>query len=330
MSTGYSVVVGRERPAEALVSYAKKDGTPTGTDQLKRYISVGKHLLANVCSVWGRRVIDGKSTIDGNPINFDTKGYSGEIEFLKYGDPQGHLITIRYLKKSRSLDVEYQDNILKLKIDTEKGADGSAQVELDAGENRYDVKKDALFVQYLKVHPQNRDSVSKNPEPEIKGYTFFEVSDDNVQTASIDQAEKSLDAGFIVKEASKKSSDLKTLLLIMGEREELKEVDSLSKDKQIYDALLKFAISKPNDFQSLLGNYKKSFSDAVEWAKSHNALDLTKDGHVALIVENKKELLFTDIPAKGNNMVDWIMSNCVDSEVYKKVNNFITLTQKLK
>lgn len=325
----YVIVVGRERPAEAIVSHAKKDGTPKGEDQLKRYISVGKHMMVNPTSVWGRRVIDGKPTKDDKAVELNTVGYNGEIEFLEYGDPKGYLLTIRYLKQSRSLDIEYQDNIQKLKVDTIKGEDGSAMITFDAGENKYDEKKDALFVQYLKVHGQNRDSVSKNPNPAIYGFTFFEVTDDNVKTVSIEKGEKSVSAGFVVMEASKKPGNLKVLLDIVGEREELVGLDNLSKDKQIYDGLLRFALTNPNDFDSLVNNWKKKFSDAVEKAKSYKALDLTKDGHIALIVDNKPNLMFSDAKGKGDKMIDWVLENYYDSEIYKKATGFISITEKL-
>lgn len=329
----YVIVVGRERPAEAIVATVKPDGTPMGSNHLKRYISVGQHLLANVCSVWGRRVIDGRPLLNTEgakiPIEFNTVGYAGEVEFLKYGDPKGHSITVRYLKRSRSLDVEYQDNVQKIKIDMEKGADGSAQIDLDAGENKYDDKKDALFIQYLKVHPQNRDSVSKNPNPEIKGYSFYEVTDENINTQSIERKEASLNAGFIVKSVSNKSEDLKALLKIIGKREELEGLDHLSKPKQIYEGLLNFAISKPNDFSSLLNNYKKKISDSFSKAKSYNVLDLTKDGHIAIVVNNKPHLIWSDLKGKGEKMIDIVFEDYLDSENYKKTTSFIELVEKL-
>lgn len=327
----YVIVVGRERPEEAIVSHADKDGKPVGSDQLKRFITVGKHWLINQTSVWGRRVIDGKAEKDGKAVELNTPGYNGEIEFLEHGNAKGYEITIRFLRKSRSLDMEYQDNIQKIKVDTIKGEDGSAMLMFDAGENKFDEKKDALFIQYLQVHGQNRDSKSKNPSPAIPGFTFYERTEDNVNTASIDKMEKAFDAGFIVKEASKNASDLKVLLEIMGDgRPELEGIDSMSKDKQIYEALLKFALNNPSDFQSLIDNWKKKLSDSIEYAKSFKALDLTKDGHIALIVDNKPQLMFSDVKGKGDKMIDWVFDNCLTSEIYKKAQGFISVTEKLK
>jgi hypothetical protein len=287
-------------------------------------------LISNVCSVWGRRVIDGKGAADGSTINFDNKNYQGGIEFLTWGDPKGHLLTIRYLKNSRSLDIEYQDNIQKIKIDLIKGEDGSAQVSLDSGENKFDEKKDALFVQYLKVHPQNRDSISKNPNPAIKGFSFYEITDESISTTKIETTEKSVGAGFVVMKASEKDADLNALLDMIGEREEMGNVNKLSKPKQIYEALLNFATTKPDAFMSLVNVWKKRFSDSVEWAKSHNAIDLTKDGFIALAVNNKNEVVFTNVPAKGEAMIDWVLSNITTSGVYLNSKAFVTLAEKIK
>lgn len=334
----YVIVVGRERPAEALVSQVKKDGTPVGEDQMKRFIPVGTHMMINQTAVWGRRVIDGKAEKDGKAVELNTVGYNGELEFLPYGDPKGYLITTRFLKQSRSLDVDYQNQIQKLKVDWEKGSnDQSAKLTFEAamlifnaGENKYDDKKDSLLIQHLKTHGQNRDSVYKNPAPEIMGFTFYEVTDDNVKTASIDKNEKSINVGVIVMEASNNPNDLQVLLEMVGVRPELEGIDKLSKPKQVYDALLRFAVSNPNDFKSLIDNWKKKFSDAVEKSKSYKALDLTKDGHIALIVDNKPNLIFSDAEGKGDKMIDWVLANCFKSEIYKKATGFISITEKLK
>jgi hypothetical protein len=336
MLGGYVINVGRERAEEVIVAHVDKKGNPKGSDHMKRHIAVGKHLVANVCSVWGRRVINGDVLRDeqGNElaVEFNTPKYSGEIEFLKYGDPRGYLITIRYLKRSRSLDVEYQDGIQKIKIDYEKGDDGSAQIALESGENKFDYKSDALFIQYLKVHPQNRESISKNPEPAIKGFSFYEVRDEDVNTKTIERGESILDAGYIVKGISNKPDDLFALLAIVnmvGKREDV-EADTLSKPKQVYEALLKFAMNKPTDFISLVETWKRKISDAFEKAKSFKALDLTKNGHIALIIENKPLLIWSGLKSKNEGMVDEVLEKYSDSDNFKKLNIFIDSVEKLK
>ena len=62
---------------------------------------------------------------------------------------------------SSSLDFAYQQTIQK--IDT-KVEDGHDYIYLTPGENKFDEDKDKNLVQMLKVHPQNRESVSKNPD----------------------------------------------------------------------------------------------------------------------------------------------------------------------
>lgn len=331
--SGYAIMVGRERPMEVMSGKVDKNGMPEGSDHVKGFVQVGRHLPINPTEAWGRRVVNGKPVTDTNGkevlLEHTDARYKGEIEFLPWGDPRGMLLVSRWLRKSSSLDQEYQDNVQKIKIDKEKGEDGSAQLELYSGENKFDPKTDALLIQHLKVHSGNRDSVSKNPDPKIKGYSFYEVTEDNVKTNSIEHKEKGLDAGIIVKTAAKNSADLRTLLKILGKREDI-TVDDLSKDKQIYDELLTLALSKPNDLISLVDNWKREISDAFELAKSFKALDLTKDGHIALIIDNKAELMYSDVKGKGEAMIMWVMENSLDSEVYKTTQNFISKTQKLK
>lgn len=327
MAAGYVIQIGNEKPGEAIVAQPNKRGEPSG-DQFRTYIRVGTHLIMNRARVWGRRVmVDKKKQDNGMPIETNTIGYAGELEFLDWEKEGGYAIDIRYIKESRSLDFEYQENVQKIKIDSEKGA---AFIEARAGENKYDYKKDGLLIKFLKVTPQNRDSKSKNPNPEIKGYSFYEVTDEHVDSVSIKERETNIEAGYLVKSLSSKPKLIRNLFEILGNRPEFGDTNKLSGDRQIYKVLLEFSETNPSDFFFIINEYKKEVQDYFDKATSYKVLDLTKDGHIALNIDNKKELLISGLKAKGDGMVEYMIENYYEDEVYNATQILKQLVQKLK
>lgn len=332
MSGGYVIHVGSERPGEAIVSQVdKKTGNPTGP-QMKRYIPVGSHLIINQARVWGRRYYMKGTTKVTDDVEFNTVGYKGEIEFLDWGKEGGYALDVRYLPQSRSLDYEYQVNVQKIVVNIEQESEyvKGAHIVLSAGENKLDPKKHPILVMMLKVHPQNRDSKSKNPDPSIKGYRYYEVTDDDVDQTSIKFIETSIEAATIVKNLSTKPDQIRNLFKVMGNREEFGDTNLLSGDAQIYKVLLEYANRNPTDFFYLIGEYKRGVEDAFRMATSYKALDLTKDGHIALEVNGKKHLIISDLKAKGEGMVQWILDHYYEDEVFMATQQFKELVTKLK
>jgi hypothetical protein len=326
MSGGYVIQVGNESPAEAIIATPnKKTGEPMGP-QMKTYKRVGSHLIINRARVWGRRLINGKPKPDGE-IEFNTIGYKGELEFMDWGRDGGYAIDIRYLPQSRSLDYEYQANVQKIVVNPEQ--DG-AHIILKAGENKFDPKKQDLLITFLKVYPQNRDSKSKNPDPAIKGHVFYEVTDEHVDQTSIKRIETSIAASKLVNDLSNKPDQLRNLFKILGQRDEFGTTSLLSGDLQIYRVLLEYSNANAVDFFYLIGEYKRGVEDVFKKAESYQALDLTKDGHIALEVAGKKNLIISDLKAKGQGMVDWMVEHYYEEEVFKATQIFKELVSKLK
>jgi hypothetical protein len=332
---GYVIQVGHYAPQKVIVSVPTKDGNPS-PDAIEAFGGVGVHQIINRARVWGRRVLDnGKLPVDekGEEITCEvtTKNYHGKLEFLEWGKAVlgAQAIEIRYLTQSQSLDVAYQDNIQKIILDPE-GKDGSAFIDLASGQNKYDYNKEALFITYLSVHPQNKDSKSKNPDPKIKGYMFHEVTDELADSTFIKQAESQIVAGAFVKELSVKPSSLKNLMsLFIDSGIDFGQVNLLSGDLDMYKALLQFAGERPSDFGLYIQNYKKEISDCFEKAKSYNALDLTKNGFIAMLIENKKDIVFEGIEGKGDDMLVSVLDNFLDSEIYEKSKRLKDLCKKL-
>lgn len=336
MNAGYVIHVGHYAPQKVIVAVPNKSGEPS-TNVAEAYKTVGVHLLINRARVWARRVgSDGKPAVDARGeeqvLEVTDNRYRGRLEFLEWGTSKtgAQAIDIRYLPQSMSLDVEYQDNVQKIQVDKE-GKDGSAFIELNAGENKFDVKTNELFISYLKVHPQNKGSRSKNTDPKIKGFTFYEITDEMIDKSSIKQDEAVFTAGGFVMGISSKSGYLKNLLEIFLSKEiDFGDTNMLSVETDIYKALINFTKTSPGDFAFHVNDYKKSISDCFEKAKSYNALDVTKAGFIAMVIDNKRDVVFEDAVGKGDEMLDWVLENFLAPAVYERTKHLKMLCEKLK
>jgi hypothetical protein len=335
MKNGYVVYFGQENstpPPPAIVAQPNKRGEPTG-EQMERYVQVGTNQLINQARVWARRVIgkpgekETKTALpDGGEIQFNTVGYRGELEFLEWGTGNGHAIEIRYLKQSTSLDFDYQEQVQRLKLDPNTF---SPFIEFKSGKNEFDNKKEALLIQFLKVYPRNRDSVYKNPDPQVKGYSYYEVTDEHVDRTSIKRIEGGAEAVTIVKDLSARPEKLRNLFKILG-KSKIGGATILSGDLEIYKSVIEYADEKPTEFFALIDAYKKGVMDDFEKAKSYKVLDLTKDRHIALIIDSKPVLITSEAEGKGEKMINWMIENCYEEEVYKATQILKEVVSKLK
>ena len=335
MKEGYVIHVGHHGPADAIVGVPdRQTRRPTG-DQFEVKKSVGSYLIMNRASVWGRRVLpDGK--LPKNKEKQDQEDvmevtdirYKGDLQFLNWGDDKlgAQAIEIRLLPNSRSLDYDYQRNIQKIEVRVEQDLD---QIQLTPGRNEFDYDKESLKIRYLKVHPQNRDSKSKNPDPKIKMYTYYEVTDAATDKGGIKAQEAGLVAGSFVMGYSEKPAALRNLIQLFKEYDvDFGEITPLSPPSDIYSALLKFAQTKPGDFASHVQNYKIRVQDSFEWADSHKALDLTKNGFIALVINNKPNIVWDSAEGKGKEMIEWVLENYPDE--YETIKEFMALSRSLK
>jgi len=326
---GYVIHVGHYSPQKVLVGHPDpKTGQPTG-DALEVYKQNGAYQVINRARVWGRRVLPDGKMPENNTLEVNDIKYKGDIEFLKWGDnKQGaQAIEIRYLPMSNSLDYDYQRTVQKLDVKIEDGHDF---IMLTPGENKFDDTRQALLVKMLRVHPQNRDSISKNPDPQLKGYTYIQVTDDNSDKTFVSKKEASLDAGLFVKGLSISPARLKNLLeIFIGYGVDFGEVNNLSTDTAIYQALLYFTEKAPDEMMKLISRYKSELLDKFELAKSFNALDLTKDGFIGMTSKNKPVIVWKDVEGKGNKMIDWVIDNFVKEDVYMQTKYFKSLCEEL-
>jgi hypothetical protein len=331
---GYVIHVGHIPPTKAIIAFPDKDTKqPTG-NPIEVMKTVGSFQMVNRARVWGRRVLpDGKVPVKNGveqPIEVLDREYKGHLQFFDWGsDKAGAMaIEIRYLRSSSSLDYEYQINVQKIITRPE---DGSDMIVLTPGENKFDLTKDALFIQFLKVYPENFHSKSKNPDAMIKGYTYKEVSDGDVDKTYIRNKEAALDMGIFVKQLSAIDGGVRNVFDILSKYGwDFGNVNELSVDTDIYTALLRFSEFNPDDFSKQIDRFKKEVQDRFAYAKSFNALDTTKSGYIALRVNGQSDIVWEGVDGKGDNMLDWVIENFAENKVYHGIRKFISLCNKLK
>lgn len=331
--SGYVIHVGQHAPEKVIIAQPNKDGNPKG-DAFETFKQVGSYLIINRARVWARRVDkDGKLpiTADKNEEVLEVTDirYKGKLEFLPWGSNKtgAQAIEIRLLPISQSLDYEYQRSVQKIEVRVEED---QAQIDLKPGENKFDFDRDALKIQMLQVHPQNRDSKSKNPDPNLKGYTYYEVSDEQVDKAFVKNKEASITAGNFIVGLSSKPQALRNLLgIFQGYNVDFGDVNHLSNDTDVYSALLKFA-EIPGQFGLLVNRYKEEVMDMFAKAKSYKAIDLTKDGFIALEVNNKKELVWEKVEGKGEGMIETVLANLFEPDNFERTQHFKSLVGKLQ
>jgi len=334
MAKGFVIHVGHYSAQRAIIAHPDPvTGQPTG-DQFEVFKSVGSHNLINRARVWARRVLpDGSLPKHGDterPVEVNDPQYKGKLEFLKWGTPVtgAQAIEIRFLTMSQSLDAEYQRTVQKIEPKTEDDTD---HIYLTNGENKFDEDAQPLLVQFLKVYPGNRDSESKNPEPKLRGYQYFVMTDENADRSYVKSKERALDAGLFIKEHSENERELKNLLEIFkGYGADFGDVNHLSTSTDVYKALLRMSDVAPDQMFLLIERFKSETTDLFDKARSYKALDLTKDGCIGMTIENKPILVFKDVEAKGEKMINWVLDNFMKEEVYIQIKQFKSLCDKLK
>lgn len=325
----YVVFAGDDRPAFVDTNFLEKG---SGQTQFKEGWTGGK--IANrrgICGIpttsenWGVRTINGK--IPANPVDVKDPNYKGEINFLPWGDERGMLIMCRYLRGYNTLDYLYQNLVLNADSNLSEDDASSADayfLSLDSGENEFDWNREPYLTLFIKNTAYNANSVSKNPQ-HISSM-LREKNEEAERKAVTKTIDEKVEAMVIVKNASSGSSytKLRNLFHIVGDL-----VGSEIQDELLYEVLGSLADTQPVPFMDKLNGYKRNVSGIFSKATSYGILDTTKDG-VIVAGKEKKSILAEGIPAKGEDMIQWIYDNPIEPISFQAVHQLKQITEKLK
>lgn len=329
MGNKYRIHVGRVREGEnAVTGFLEKGSNHIISGKTTPVaIRVGTFGIPNGTQAWGIR-LDKKGKVPENPIRVDDDNYRGEIKWLKWGEAGGTMIRARYIPGYQTIDKDYQDTRLGVKI-VEGFLDSGEPIsllEFRHGKNEYDEETDKGLVEMLKIHHHNNKSVSCNPEAD--GWMYTEEDEVETSDASTKLIETKGECLLLVSSASNKPENIKALFEIVRDA---KNGSGINKEDaaEIYTWLSHFADAEPKIFSSKINLYKTNVSALIEKAKSYNILDLTKDGFVAA-GEKTKEVILQDVPAKGEKMLEWAFDHCLEPEVFDGLSKLSKITETLK
>jgi len=133
----------------------------------------------------------------------------------------------------------------------------------------------------------------------------------------------------IVKEAAASFSQLEILKTILEQRVEIK----WDKDKQnsLYENMLLYAKDDPKSFHDSVNDYKRNISELLSLCQSFEAIDTTaKDMVVVKIKQNKPEIILNDVPVRGEEVYDWLFTNCMKPKVYEALVKLTTISKTFK
>lgn len=315
----YTVEAGRKEPVKVLSGTLNKESGQPNSDTQVVGLAVGKILLPNHSFVWGRRIIESDDTkksdnkTQARSVAVTDPKYKGKIEFLPWNDDKGEQIAIRYIRKSSSLDAQYQDLVEKL-----KPADDEAFIELENGLNHFDEKQNPLLVEMIKRHTLNISNTSRDPNNYEFAYKEYSPTErTKAKEAMIVDRSSATD---IVIESKGSSSRIQTLGLIF-------RLDSMMPDDMLYETLLDKAENNPVEFMSTIQSVKASVFVAFRDAEEAGLIDLKVKDKIHYNPDGKRAILLNEVEADEEDKIKWVTENILESAVYQA---YTTLKAALK
>lgn len=326
----YCVIAGNaDRPETIQKGVIEKGSGQTRTtgeliDTMAKRGTVG---VPNYTECWGVR-LDKDGNIPETPLGVLDRDYRGQIKELKWNDPKGYVINCRYLRGYNSLDVQYQDLVLGATKNISEDMENSADVyylTMQTGDNIYDPETEPYLVQMLRIHYLNESSVYANPESNTSFYFKEEKFVSDIEKEKVDFSSK-FKAMKLVNEAAEDNS-LRKLRMLYRIVNNLP--DDQIKDENLFSNLSAAVEENYDVFLGKIDDYKKGISNLFEKAKAYNALDTTTHGQI-VAGTTKREIIVKDIPAKGNNMLTWLLENFLEEKSFDTIFKLKQITDTFK
>lgn len=314
MSEVYKIRVGNpNRPDTIMVGrLEKKSGQSTTTGPISTVPnSRGTVSLPNRTEAWGVRLIDG-AIPKGGPVSVTDPKYKGEVKWLKWGDPEGNMIIARYLRGYNTLDQHFQDERLGAARKIQEENESSIEaffLFLENGENHlHTAETDPALIQMYRIHYLNGSSISKNPMADSPRFSEIEEKEEEAkQDQSLNAKGKAF--ALVMTAADDKGGMLRNFYyMVKGSGEE-----SVKEGKE-FTYLQKLADTDPERLVAAYEQGRVNASNLFEKMKSFDVLDLTVDGTIAAKNGTKKEIIATDVPGKGEEMLVWVIDNFLTDE----------------
>lgn len=273
----------------------KTTGLPDG-ETSKMTLNVGAIQIPNFSRAWAYQELK-----NGVP--------TGELIFYPWGkkhkqgtkdEKECRAVEIRFLKGTTSLDKQYQDNVLKMRV-----ADEDAQISLENGMNDYDELVEGPLILMLKHHTFNKDNKSRDPNN--MDILFTEYNPENLNKTEVSQMKRKHMAEQIVLEAEGSTDKLGVLAVIF-------ELDTKAQDEIIFNQLLD-EVKKFDQFNKVIEVSKLRWKFILESLQQNGVLEFT-DKEAVLKIDDAREFLYKGIPEDIKDKIQFLTENVLEPEVF--------------
>lgn len=292
----YSIMVMGAVPSEVEEGFLNKTtGLPDGQTS-KMSLQVGAIQIPNFSRAWAYQELK-----NGVP--------TGTLKFEKWGDKHDlgkknmvdcRPVEIRYLSNCNSLDKQYQDQVLKMRV-----ADEDAQLSLVNGINDFDIATQAPLIEMLKHHTYNKDNASRNPGS--REMLFCDYNPENLNKSQVSDMKRRNMAEQIVLEAEGSEGKLVVLANLF-------ELDPKAQDEVIFNQLLE-EVKNFDQFLRVIDHTRLRFKFILEQMQSNRVLEFTQDGDAVLIIDDTRDFLYKAIQA--TDKIQFLSENILEPEIYE-------------
>lgn len=292
----WSIMVMGATPTEIEEGFLNKStGLPDGQTS-KMVLQVGAIQIPNFSRAWAYQ--ETKNGIPTGKLVFHKWGEKHDLGKKEFAECRP--VEIRYLRGTTSLDKQYQDNVLKMRV-----SDEDAQIGIVNGLNDFNTETENPLIEMLKHHTYNRDNKSRDPNN--REILFCEYNPENLNRSQVSDLKRRNQAEQIVLEAEGSEQKLSVLANVF-------ELDPQAQDEIIFNQLLE-EVKNFDNFLRVIEIHKLRFKFILEQMRSNRVLEFTSDGEAVLIIDESRDFLYKGIT--GTDGVQFLSENVLEPEVYE-------------
>lgn len=292
----FSIMVLGAVPSEVEEGFLNKTtGMPDGKTE-KMVLTVGAIHIPNFSRAWAYQEM--KNSLPTGTLVFHKWGEKHDAG--KKDEKQCRPVEIRYLRGCNSLDKQYQDSVLKMRVSEE-----DSQLSLVNGINDFDMVTEEPLIEMLKHHTFNKDNKSRDPHN--RDILFSEYNPINLNLTQKTEMHRRNKAERIVLDAEGSEERLVVLANLF-------DLDPKAQDEVIFNDLLK-EVANFDSFLRTIDITKARFKFMLEQLQTNRVLEFTQEGDAVLIIDDAKEFLYKGINV--GDKIQFLSEGVLEPEIYE-------------
>lgn len=304
----YSIMVLGATPTEVEEGFLNKTtGLPDGKVE-KMTLQVGAIQIPNFSRAWAYQEM--KNNLPTGKLVFHNWGEKHDLGKKDFAECRP--VEIRYLRGCQSLDKQYQDAVLKMRV-----SDEDSQISLVNGINDFDMATEQPLIEMLKYHTFNGDNKSRDPHN--RDIVFRDYNPVNLNETKKSEMYRRNKAERIILEAEGNEDRLVVLANMF-------EIDPKAQNEVIFNELLK-EVANVDNFLRTIDLNKARFKFMLEQLNNNRVLEFTPEGDAVLIIDDAKDFLYKGI--KDHDKIQFLSENVLEPEIYEAYKKVEVINDKL-